>query len=115
MCGVSAEICTVIIIVLCIRRGNFHLLSVAYLQENASFYEESEEESEGGSGEEGGEGDEGGKAKKPKKKPYTMDADHRLLLRNAKPLLQSRNAAVSVFVVQYGSRDCHMTITWCRW
>lgn len=28
------------------------------------------------------------------KKTYTMDPDHRLLLRNTKPLLQSRNAAV---------------------
>lgn len=30
------------------------------------------------------------------KKPYIMDADHRLLLRSVKPLLQSRNASVSV-------------------
>lgn len=29
-----------------------------------------------------------------KKKSYTMDPDHRLLIRNTKPLLQSRNAAV---------------------
>lgn len=29
-----------------------------------------------------------------RKKPYTMDPDHRLLIRNTKPLLQSRNAAV---------------------
>lgn len=29
------------------------------------------------------------------RKPYLMDQDHRLLLRSAKPLLQSRNAAVS--------------------
>ncbi len=28
-------------------------------------------------------------------KPYVMDPDHRLLLRNTKPLLQSRNTAVS--------------------
>ena len=28
-------------------------------------------------------------------KPYMMDPDHRLLLRNTKPLLQSRNTAVS--------------------
>lgn len=27
-------------------------------------------------------------------KPYMMDPDHRLLLRNTKPLLQSRNTAV---------------------
>lgn len=30
----------------------------------------------------------------PKKKPYIMDPDHRLLLRQAKPLLNSRNASV---------------------
>lgn len=29
-------------------------------------------------------------------KPYVMDPDHRLLLRNTKPLLQSRNTAVSL-------------------
>lgn len=29
------------------------------------------------------------------KKSYVMDPDHRLLLRNCKPLLQSRNSAVS--------------------
>ena len=33
--------------------------------------------------------------KKPKKESYVMDPDHRLLLRTCKPLLQSRNAAVS--------------------
>ena len=32
---------------------------------------------------------------KPKPKPFVMDSDHRLLLRQAKPLLNSRNAAVS--------------------
>ncbi|KAM4675373.1 AP-3 complex subunit beta-2 isoform 4-T4 [Discoglossus pictus] len=33
-------------------------------------------------------------------KPYIMDPDHRLLLRNTKPLLQSRNAAVVMAVAQ---------------
>ncbi|KAF4804558.1 adaptor related protein complex 3 beta 2 subunit [Turdus rufiventris] len=33
-------------------------------------------------------------------KPYVMDPDHRLLLRNTKPLLQSRNAAVVMAVAQ---------------
>ncbi len=28
------------------------------------------------------------------KKTYSLDPDHRLLLRNARPLLQSRNASV---------------------
>ncbi|KAJ7998317.1 hypothetical protein DPEC_G00221440 [Dallia pectoralis] len=35
-----------------------------------------------------------------KRKPYVMDQDHRLLLRNTKPLLQSRNAAVVMAVAQ---------------
>uniref|UniRef100_A0A8C6EQM5 AP-3 complex subunit beta n=1 Tax=Marmota marmota marmota TaxID=9994 RepID=A0A8C6EQM5_MARMA len=35
-----------------------------------------------------------------RKKPYTMDPDHRLLIRNTKPLLQSRNAAVVMAVAQ---------------
>jgi len=36
-----------------------------------------------------------------------MDADHRLLLRNARPLLNSRNAAVSV---DYGyGHDCSLS------
>ncbi|XP_053303951.1 AP-3 complex subunit beta-1 isoform X2 [Spea bombifrons] len=34
------------------------------------------------------------------KKPYIMDPDHRLLLKNTKPLLQSRNAAVVLAVAQ---------------
>ena len=34
---------------------------------------------------------------KKQKKPYMMDPDHRLLLRNSKPLLNSRNAAVCIF------------------
>uniref|UniRef100_A0A8C7YZX6 Adaptor related protein complex 3 subunit beta 1a n=1 Tax=Oryzias sinensis TaxID=183150 RepID=A0A8C7YZX6_9TELE len=33
-------------------------------------------------------------------KPYMMDPDHRLLLRNTKPLLQSRNTAVVMSVAQ---------------
>ena len=40
--------------------------------------------------------DEDDRKKKQKKKPYVMDSDHRLLLRVTKPLLQSRNAAVSI-------------------
>uniref|UniRef100_D3ZIF5 AP-3 complex subunit beta n=1 Tax=Rattus norvegicus TaxID=10116 RepID=D3ZIF5_RAT len=38
--------------------------------------------------------------KSGKKKPYSMDPDHRLLIRNTKPLLQSRNAAVVMAVAQ---------------
>lgn len=35
-----------------------------------------------------------------KKTKLTLDSDHRLLLRNTKPLLQSRNAAVVMAVAQ---------------
>ncbi|NXY41363.1 AP3B1 protein, partial [Ceuthmochares aereus] len=50
-----------------------------------NFYESDEEQKE--------------KAQKVKN-TYTMDPDHRLLLRNTKPLLQSRNAAVVMAVAQ---------------
>ncbi|XP_052015349.1 AP-3 complex subunit beta-1 [Apodemus sylvaticus] len=40
------------------------------------------------------------KEKSGRKKPYAMDPDHRLLIRNTKPLLQSRNAAVVMAVAQ---------------
>ena len=64
--------------------------------EDAPFYsDEDEEESGEDSEEEEGEDEEKKKKKKSKKKPYVMDSDHRLLLRNSKPLLQSRSAAVS--------------------
>uniref|UniRef100_A0A669Q8C4 Adaptor related protein complex 3 subunit beta 1 n=1 Tax=Phasianus colchicus TaxID=9054 RepID=A0A669Q8C4_PHACC len=47
------------------------------------------------------ESDEEQKEKDQKvKKNYAMDPDHRLLLRNTKPLLQSRNAAVVMAVAQ---------------
>uniref|UniRef100_A0A8C5U846 Adaptor related protein complex 3 subunit beta 1 n=1 Tax=Malurus cyaneus samueli TaxID=2593467 RepID=A0A8C5U846_9PASS len=47
------------------------------------------------------ESDEEQKEKDQKMKTtYTMDPDHRLLLRNTKPLLQSRNAAVVMAVAQ---------------
>ncbi|XP_054254122.1 AP-3 complex subunit beta-1 [Indicator indicator] len=47
------------------------------------------------------ESDEEQKEKDQKvKSTYTMDPDHRMLLRNTKPLLQSRNAAVVMAVAQ---------------
>ena len=64
-----------------------------YSDEAEEEEEESEEDSEDEDDEEGKEDKK--KKKKPKKKPYVMDNDHRLLLRNSKPLLQSRSAAVS--------------------
>ena len=59
-----------------------------------------EEESEEESDEEDDEASEKKKKKKKKekKKVFVMDADHRLLLRVTKPLLQSRNAAVCLIV-----------------
>lgn len=48
--------------------------------ENKPFYEDEDE----------------GEVDKAKKPSYSLDMDHRLLLRNAKPLLQSRNASVSI-------------------
>jgi len=50
-----------------------------------AFYESSDEDSRAA---------EFGATKRAAKKPAVMDADHRLLLRNARPLLNSRNAAV---------------------
>ena len=62
---------------------------------DAPFYsdEDKESEDEDEDSEEDSDG-EGKRKKSPKKKPYVMDSDHRLLLRNCKPLLQSRNASV---------------------
>ncbi|KAM9338455.1 AP-3 complex subunit beta-1 [Symphorus nematophorus] len=40
------------------------------------------------------------KKEQVEEKPYVMDPDHRLLLRNTKPLLQSRNTAVVMSVAQ---------------
>ena len=62
---------------------------------DAPFYsdEDKDSEDEDDNSEEGSDGE--GKKKPPKKKPYVMDSDHRLLLRNCKPLLQSRNASVN--------------------
>ncbi|ESO88349.1 hypothetical protein LOTGIDRAFT_126173 [Lottia gigantea] len=60
-------------------------------EEDKPFYEDSEKEDS----EEEKEDD-----MKNKKAPYIMDPDHRLLLRQAKPLLNSRNAAVVMAVGQ---------------
>lgn len=61
------------------------------VEEEKEFYEDSEKEDE----EEERENEGGSKAK-----PYVMDSDHRLLLRQAKPLLNSRNASVVMSVAQ---------------
>lgn len=67
------------------------------LIEDAPFYSESDsDEEEEDRSQTSSKGS--GKAA-TKKKPYVMDPDHRLLLRNCKPLLQSRNASVSHVIV----------------
>ncbi|XP_054307283.1 AP-3 complex subunit beta-2 isoform X2 [Pongo pygmaeus] len=66
------------------------------LEENAekAFYGSEEDEAKGAGSEETAA------AALPARKPYVMDPDHRLLLRNTKPLLQSRSAAVVMAVAQ---------------
>ncbi|KAK2499026.1 LOW QUALITY PROTEIN: hypothetical protein MC885_014662 [Smutsia gigantea] len=62
------------------------------LEENPekAFYGSEEDEAKGPGSEEASS------AALPARKPYVMDPDHRLLLRNTKPLLQSRSAAALV-------------------
>ncbi|XP_078286079.1 AP-3 complex subunit beta-2 isoform X2 [Rhinoraja longicauda] len=67
---------------------------------NETLLEESPEKGFYGSDEEDSKQEEVDAAVLPKRKPYVMDPDHRLLLRNTKPLLQSRNAAVVMAVAQ---------------
>lgn len=58
------------------------------------FYESEDKDDEDDDGD-----DDAAKAK-PKTKTYSMDSDHRLILRQCKPLLNSRNAAVVMAVAQ---------------
>ncbi|XP_066557809.1 AP-3 complex subunit beta-2 isoform X1 [Amia ocellicauda] len=67
---------------------------------NESLLEDSAEKAFYGSDEEEGKDEKAEAATLAKRKPYVMDPDHRLLLRNTKPLLQSRNAAVVMAVAQ---------------
>ncbi|XP_003784653.1 AP-3 complex subunit beta-2 isoform X4 [Otolemur garnettii] len=66
------------------------------LEENPekAFYGSEEDEAKGAGSEEAAT------STLPARKPYVMDPDHRLLLRNTKPLLQSRSAAVVMAVAQ---------------
>ncbi|XP_068266051.1 AP-3 complex subunit beta-2 isoform X2 [Nyctibius grandis] len=68
--------------------------------QNESLLEESTEKAFYGSEEEDAKDAKAEAASLAKRKPYVMDPDHRLLLRNTKPLLQSRNAAVVMAVAQ---------------
>ncbi|POI27422.1 hypothetical protein CIB84_008828 [Bambusicola thoracicus] len=68
--------------------------------QNESLLEETAEKSFYGSEEEDTKDAKAEAASLAKRKPYVMDPDHRLLLRNTKPLLQSRNAAVVMAVAQ---------------
>ncbi|XP_074925559.1 AP-3 complex subunit beta-2 isoform X1 [Chelonoidis abingdonii] len=68
--------------------------------QNESLLEENPEKAFYGSDEEDSKDDKPDAASLVKRKPYVMDPDHRLLLRNTKPLLQSRNAAVVMAVAQ---------------
>uniref|UniRef100_A0A663DTB8 AP-3 complex subunit beta n=1 Tax=Aquila chrysaetos chrysaetos TaxID=223781 RepID=A0A663DTB8_AQUCH len=68
--------------------------------QNESLLEESAEKAFYGSEEEDAKDAKTEAASLAKRKPYVMDPDHRLLLRNTKPLLQSRNAAVVMAVAQ---------------
>ncbi|NWU65300.1 AP3B2 protein, partial [Pterocles burchelli] len=68
--------------------------------QNESLLEESAEKAFYGSEEEDAKDAKAEAASLAKRKPYVMDPDHRLLLRNTKPLLQSRNAAVVMAVAQ---------------
>ncbi|NXV67659.1 AP3B2 protein, partial [Molothrus ater] len=68
--------------------------------QNESLLEENTEKAFYGSEEEDSKDAKAEAASLAKRKPYVMDPDHRLLLRNTKPLLQSRNAAVVMAVAQ---------------
>ncbi|NXX32203.1 AP3B2 protein, partial [Nicator chloris] len=68
--------------------------------QNESLLEENTEKAFYGSEEEDAKDAKAEAASMAKRKPYVMDPDHRLLLRNTKPLLQSRNAAVVMAVAQ---------------
>ncbi|XP_056203547.1 AP-3 complex subunit beta-2 isoform X1 [Falco biarmicus] len=88
----------VVIINMLTRYARTQFLSPNQNQE--SLLEESTEKAFYGSEEEDAKDAKAEAASMAKRKPYVMDPDHRLLLRNTKPLLQSRNAAVVMAVAQ---------------
>ncbi|XP_035780823.1 AP-3 complex subunit beta-2-like [Anopheles albimanus] len=64
-------------------------------EENKPFYED-DSNSDGSGGDKGRKGS----SNVSPRKTYTLDIDHRMLLRQTKPLLQSRNASVVMAVAQ---------------
>ncbi|XP_056355371.1 AP-3 complex subunit beta-2 isoform X1 [Oenanthe melanoleuca] len=88
----------VVIINMLTRYARTQFLSPNQNQE--SLLEENTEKAFYGSEEEDAKDAKAEAAVLAKCKPYVMDPDHRLLLRNTKPLLQSRNAAVVMAVAQ---------------
>ncbi|XP_036245605.1 AP-3 complex subunit beta-2 isoform X1 [Molothrus ater] len=88
----------VVIINMLTRYARTQFLSPNQNQE--SLLEENTEKAFYGSEEEDSKDAKAEAASLAKRKPYVMDPDHRLLLRNTKPLLQSRNAAVVMAVAQ---------------
>jgi len=83
--------------------------------EERPFYDDEEHENgdenkDGENGETSSDEDEGDEKKKkaggkrePSKQKAVMDPDHRLLLKNARPLLQSRNSAVRIHFLHISS------------
>lgn len=75
-------------------------------QSNRPFYDETSSDDSDGDGDDDDEATNGKAKTKPRQSPrkatitYTLDPDHRLLLRQTKPLLQSRNASVVMIVAQ---------------
>jgi AP-3 complex subunit beta len=65
-------------------------------KEVTNFYDDDEEEEE----DEEGSDENTEPEKKNRKRNIPMDPDHRILLKSAKPLLQSRNAAVVMATAQ---------------
>lgn len=84
-------------------RGTRHLAPPPVCPRQESLLEENPEKAFYGSEEDEAKGagpEAAAPAALPARKPYVMDPDHRLLLRNTKPLLQSRSAAVVMAVAQ---------------
>lgn len=84
----------------------FYLNLQEQVQGEQEFYPKSSS-----SGDDDDEEEDEEKKKKEQKPVYIMDPDHRLLLRNCKPLLQSRNASVSKTDCGMGSL-CRLGLIW---